>query len=826
MTINISEKWRTISSNKLFSIKSFFTLLCTCAFMGSAYAQTCASPGKDGPCNLSGIVNTYHSGVAGTVAAGATVVPLASVIGQRTNTRALQAGDLVLVMQMQDSANGANAGLHEYATIISIAGNSITLNRPLTNTYVQDVGNAPIRVRTYQVIYVPQCASATVAAANTVSADRWTINTANGHGTGGVVAFDVAGSLAINGTVTVAGAGFRGGMGINGSANRAGGLFNDANYAFDIAAVNGALKGEGTLGTPMHVFDGTATPVVYSALVGQGYAAGAAGQGAQGNAGGGANDGSPTNQFNGTNSGGGGGGNAGSGGQGGNSWINNSASGGQGGLLQTNTAARMVMGGGGGGGTTNNNTGANSVSTWPPIVDATTRPLPPARGTANGAAGAVSSSGASGGGVVLIRTGVLLPSTGNVNADGYTAYNTNGGSDSAGGGGAGGSIYFSAASGSAGTLGLSARGGGGGYSNYTQHGPGGGGGGGFIQTSALGFITNVSGGAAGFDACCGGPGAPINYGAGAGSGAVAVVPAAAATGNSPGSQCLPVLSVTKTTNTPLVTLPAQSTAQYIISVSNANTAGTAYGVSLQDILPSPFGLQASNSTATAIFSGTLTNGPAPSASNQSGNTATANFGVSGGTNTNSFTIGSGGVVTISFVVNVNTTTVPQTFQNSASTTFTDPTRAAGGTAAAGGNPTVSPGATYTSGVSVAGSNYLSSSSTGEDVRLVGSVNIAISKTNGTTTLISGQTTSYTVTVSNVSPTLGVIGAVVQDTATPGLSCSTATCTNNGTAALCPAPYNPGPAPFATLNSGLSIPLLPTNSSLSFSVVCSVTATGL
>jgi uncharacterized repeat protein (TIGR01451 family) len=283
--------------------------------------------------------------------------------------------------------------------------------------------------------------------------------------------------------------------------------------------------------------------------------------------------------------------------------------------------------------------------------------------------------------------------------------------------------------------------------------------------------------------------------------------------------------VLKTTTTPTRTVPTQTTAQYVVRISNAATAGAAYGVAMQDILPVPFGLAAAATTANVTYTGPLTAGPAPATANQSGNTSTAVFGVAGGTNANSYTLGSGGVVTLSFIVNLNTTTVPQTFQNSASTTFTDPTRSAGGTAAAGGNASVGPSGTYTSGVAVAGSNYSSASSTGEDVRLVGSVNLAITKTNGTTTLVAGQTTSYTVTVSNVSPSIALINATVQDSATPGLNCTSVTCTNNGTSATCPAPYNPGPAAFSNFNTGLVIPLLPSNSSLSFVVTCGVTASG-
>ena len=98
-----------------------------------AHAQTCALPGWDGPVTVSGVVNSYHGG-SGSSAAGATSISVASATGLRTNARALRAGDLVLIMQMQDGTTPANAGQHEYAQIISIAGNVLTLNRTLTNS--------------------------------------------------------------------------------------------------------------------------------------------------------------------------------------------------------------------------------------------------------------------------------------------------------------------------------------------------------------------------------------------------------------------------------------------------------------------------------------------------------------------------------------------------------------------------------------------------------------------------------------------------------------------------------------------------------------------
>ena len=420
------------------------------AFCVTSTAQTCALPGWDGPATASGVINAYHGG-SGSPLAGATSITVASATGLRTNTRALRAGDLILIMQMQDSTTGANAGQYEYAQITAISGTTVSLNRPLTNAYNQAMSTSS--VRNWQVVWVPQYSAVTVS--GTVSADRWTINPATGVGSGGIVAMDVAGSLALNGTVTVAGAGFRGAVGLNGTANVAGGTATTANVAFDptsAATINGGQKGEGIQGTPPRVFDGTLTPVNYTTLLGQGYTAGAGGQATIGNAGGGANDGDPANSGNALNAGGGGGGNAGAGGQGGNSWNNGNTAnpalnqgtntnigniaGGKGGGLQTDSPTRLVLGGGGGGGAANNGQG-DSLATWPPTSTST---------VANGATGAITSSGASGGGAVLIRAGSFSATAGVIDASGYRSYNkaVPADTDSAGGGGAGGSVFITA----------------------------------------------------------------------------------------------------------------------------------------------------------------------------------------------------------------------------------------------------------------------------------------------------------------------------------------------------------------------------------------------
>jgi uncharacterized repeat protein (TIGR01451 family) len=825
------------------NFKLFTCLAALWCFSLTSHAQVCASPGVDGPATLTGVLNTYHAG-SGTATAGGNLVTVASIAGQRSVTRSLVPGDLVLIMQMQDSATPANAGLHEYAQITSIAGNVLTLNRSLTNSYVQSItaaANVTTAWRTFQVVRVPQYASATVASGTTVSSDRWTVNNTNGQGTGGIVAMDVAGSMAVNGTITVDGAGFRGGAGLNGAANRAGGAFGDLNYAFDTANVNGAIKGEGTVGTPYQVFTGVAAPLAYPvATFGQGYALGAAGQAAQGNAAGGGNDGLPDTGANQYNSGGGGGGNTGAGGQGGNSWAQNNAAGGLGGGTIANSISRLVLGGGGGAGSSNNNGTANAIANWPPTVNATTRPVPTATGVVNGASGPISSSGASGGGVVLLRAGGLSASAGAITAKGYTAYNTSGGSESAGGGGGGGSVSVLTNTGTGTALTIDTSGGGGGYSNYYDHGPGGGGGGGFVLTSTnLTGVTNVvAGGGGGYDGCCSGGqgnGSPKFYSAVGGSGGAASAPGGSAVGVSAGASCLPVLTVAKRTTTPIVALPGGTTAQYVINVSNALTSGAAYGVNIRDVLPVPFGLQTLAATATTVFSGTLTTGPSPTVVNSSGSTPTAVFGVAGSANsptTDSFTIFPGGSVTISFVVNVNTTTLA-TYQNSASTTFTDPTRTTGGPGVGSAtiNPAVSPGGTYANGVAVGGTNYLSGSSTVEDVRLMATTVLSVTKTNGVTSLAAGSTTAYTVTFSN-SGVFPADNAIIKDSPSAGLSCTTVTCVSTTGGASCPVGLALGVAtavaavPNLFNGTGTAITTFPGPGTVNLQVECGVTATGL
>ena len=458
--------------------------------------------------------NSYFPGV-GTANAGSTTLTVGPILNNPSpavngSQQPLKPGDIIVVMQMQGAAlNATNtdaygdgidnnnvaagnlqdaaslrAGLYEYVVVQSVSGNTVTLNSGLINSYASAAATTSQGQQRFQVIRVPR--NKDLQLTSNITGPRW-----NGL-TGGVVVLDVNGTLDFNGkTIDMAGRGFRGAAGQ--SLNGAGGLAN-TDYRTSAALNTNANKGEGIAGTPRYLNDQdnfaayranpAATP---SALLdtrasgllpgslNDGYPNGDRGRGAPGNAGGGGTDGNPG--ANDQNSGGGGGGNAGRGGKGGNGWNSNSPSGGYGGAnFSQATPSRLILGGGGGGGTTNNATVA-STTTYPANAGV------PANGFA--------SSGAAGGGIVLLRADNVT-GTGTINVNGsampYVPDN-----DGAGGGGAGGSVLLlvDAANGNAnspvlqnitvlanGGLGGSNTGGG------SPHGPGGGGSGGIIYASS------------------------------------------------------------------------------------------------------------------------------------------------------------------------------------------------------------------------------------------------------------------------------------------------------------------------------------------------------
>ncbi len=105
-------------------------------------------------------------------------------------------------------------------------------------------------------------------------------------------------------------------------------------------------------------------------------------------------------------------------------------------------------------------------------------------------------------------------------------------------------------------------------------------------------------------------------------------------------------------------------------------------------------------------------------------------------------------------------------------------------------------------------------------RVQGQAAIAIAKTNNTTTLVAGGTTSYSITVTNNGPS-DASNAVLRDPAAAGLSCTSPVACSATGGASCGGPN----IPLATLQSGFTIPSFPSGGQLVLTLNCSVTATG-
>ena len=558
-------------------------------FSATALAQVCATPGKDSAStSIAGVVNSYYPGSAGTVAVGATALPVGAI--QPGGAPAIAPGDLLIVMQMQgariDSSNsdcygdgvgtagcntrttttasyaGGNlsagylAGNWEYCTALSAAtttvavtcagvgGGTVNAYQSIASTGAPSDGNF-----SYQIVRVSQYTN--VALTANVTPLAW-----NGTA-GGVLALQASGTVSFAGfSLNATAAGFRGGGQtfvapygppvidpVNGST-----FYRAISGAIPGGEKEGSFKGEGIAGTPQLVYNGS---VQVDALI-DGITGGSRGRGAPGNAGGGGNN---------QNGGGGGGGNGGQGGQGGGGWNDASRpttfrdSGGFGGDGASRagnnlalSATRLIMGGGGGaahvdGGGTNCNLGG-----W----------------------------GGNGGGIVIVRaanlsgTGGLVTNGGNGFAPNLAGACT----DAAGGGGAGGTIYAAVAAGLGGRT-LQSNGGNGATSSFSQHGPGGGGGGGVVYYNAIAGSPTITatGGANGLDTPTFAPISPWFSTSGLVSVITSSAPALTTT-------CSTSLDVTKTNGTS--TVIAGGTTSYTVTFTNNGTTA-ANGALAKDI---------------------------------------------------------------------------------------------------------------------------------------------------------------------------------------------------------------------------------------------------
>lgn len=142
------------------------------------------------------------------------------------------------------------------------------------------------------------------------------------------------------------------------------------------------------------------------------------------------------------------------------------------------------------------------------------------------------------------------------------------------------------------------------------------------------------------------------------------------------------------------------------------------------------------------------------------------------------------------------------------------------------NVTGPPGSTATNVVTVSGIDYTDANPADNQAQdsdpILGRANLTITKSNAVTTITSGNTTSYTVTVSNLGPAT-VMNAVLTDPVAAGLSCTNVSCTAVIGAATCPSA---GSTTIAALQgAGISLPSLVPPASLLFKVDCTVTAPG-
>ena len=713
------------------------------------WAQMCAAPGNDGAGAATGVVNDYFPGAgASTLAAGSTSLTLGT---QRTGAanKTLAANDLLLVIQMQDaSINAVNSsaygsggsggqgstsvgstGLYEFVRVVSVSSGVVSFLPALTNTYRNAAATATSGQKTYQIVRVPQYTSASVSG---VTAPPW-----NGA-TGGVVAIDARDVLTLNGAtvenqanraIFLAGKGFRGAVGSNGASR---GSRDDwmGDYS---SAGGGGGKGEGIAGTPRYLankvtaYGSKLVNAVASGGIGsvdntaEGYPGGSRARGAPGNAGGGGADGAPAgtnnNQY---NSGGGGGGNYAAGGVGGRPWnypLVDSGGRGGGGYVGTTAFNRIFLGGGGGAGGTNDGTADNNAYGNNGIACADT--------------GGRCSSGASGGGIVILRA-QSVTGTGVIDVRGANGYNVQ--NDAAGGGGAGGSVIIHSVEGGSAVIDASGGDGGNAWAgNQTnaanRHGPGGGGGGGFIafSPSSMSVTTTINGGTPGYTT----NGTTDNYGAFGNQGGIASFQSPNVPGTLPGASCAVDLRLTKSNGVNIVNAGGQTT--YTLTASNVGASPTTGTVTIVDKLPQGVTIPAGSLPLTGANA--------------------ANWSCSGAagsrliTCTSATAIPAAGSSVFGVTVNIGLLSA------------TGPTATNKAKIGGGGDPLNSTAPTEAAVDACTGNQ--SPAGCALDVDAVNSPLLSLTNTDNTDVVLAGGTTTYTLTVNNVgnAPTAGTVTVV-------------------------------------------------------------------
>ena len=748
------EDFRSNTANLAF--RSFLIILVAALVIpAEAWSQAvCANPGAAGAGTPTGIINTYFQGVTGNLSAGATTLTLGTR-DTRGASDSIVVGDLLLIIQMQDgSINSTNtnaygdgssgsgsltigsAGLYEFVAVTKTtgtgAGAAVTFAPALTNSYVQANATSTSGQKRYQIVRMPQYTTATTTA---VTAPPWGLGNGATGETGGVVAIDVQNALTLgsgsienqsNEAVFMAGKGFRGAAGIQSTVSGSNTDWATTAGVSPTYAADGG-KAEGIAGLPRYYVvksngygSGTTNPATAAGSLtmvdqgSEGLPTGSHARGAPGNAGGGGSDGNASGGNNNENAGGGGGGNYGPGGFGGLPWnaptVDSRGRGGAGYSAQL-AFNRVFMGGGGGSGSTNDGT-----------ADAGTYQN---QGISCGLSGGICSSGAAGGGIVILRAR-SIGGSGVLDARGANGYNT--GNDAAGGGGAGGSVVIYSINGGSATVNAAGGDGGNawagedptvttpggpGTAGYNdRHGPGGGGGGGFIVFSptSLAITPTYNGGAAGRTTNS----ASDTYSSVSGTGGLSTFQTPNAPGALPGALCSADLHLTKNDGT--TSLISGGTTTYTLTAINQGSLASSGIITIVDTLPT--GLSVANGVV-VLTGAQSVNWACSAASNVLTCTSTAAIAANGGTSAFAFSAN---------VIGANGTAV---INRAAIGGANDPNKPA---------PTSSTASACTGNDSPAGCAV--------DQDTISAPLLTLTKSDGSDTVLAGASTNYTLTVTN------------------------------------------------------------------------------
>ena len=140
--------------------------------------------------------------------------------------------------------------------------------------------------------------------------------------------------------------------------------------------------------------------------------------------------------------------------------------------------------------------------------------------------------------------------------------------------------------------------------------------------------------------------------------------------------------------------------------------------------------------------------------------------------------------------------------------------------------TSSAGATNTAQVSVPSgiTDTVPGNNTSTVLTAIGVANLAITKSDGVTTIGAGRTTTYTIVATNGGPS-PADGARIYDPVAAGLSCTTApTCVASGPA-TCPPGLTIAQLQNSTAPQGVAIPTFGAGGGITLGLLCTVTATG-